>query len=31
MEDKLKNYIVYKHTLPDGKYYIGQTNNIERR
>lgn len=25
------NYVVYKLILPDGRYYIGKTNNIERR
>lgn len=27
----LKNYVIYKHTSPSGKSYIGQTNNRQRR
>ena len=26
-----KNYVVYQHVTPDGMYYFGQTQNIERR
>ena len=26
-----KNYVVYQHVTPDGMYYFGQTQNVERR
>ena len=26
-----KNYVVYQHVTPDGLYYFGQTQNVERR
>lgn len=26
-----KNFLIYKHTAPNGKAYIGQTNNLHRR
>lgn len=32
MQDKLENnYSVYQHVTPDGMYYFGQTQNVERR
>ena len=32
MQDKLENnYSVYQHVTPDGLYYFGQTQNVERR
>ena len=27
----MNNYLIYKHTSPSGKAYIGQTNNLKRR
>jgi group I intron endonuclease len=27
----MNNYLIYKHTSPSGKSYIGQTNNYDRR
>jgi group I intron endonuclease len=27
----MNNYLIYKHTSPSGKSYIGQTNNYKRR
>ena len=26
-----KNYVVYQHITPDGMYYFGQTQNVEKR
>ena len=26
-----KNYVVYQHVTPDGMYYFGQTQNVEKR
>ena len=26
-----KNYVVYEHVTPDGLYYFGQTQNVEKR
>ena len=32
MQEKLENnYSVYQHVTPDGMYYFGQTQNVERR
>ena len=32
MQDKLENnYSVYQHVTPDGMYYFGQTQNVEKR
>ena len=32
MQDRLENnYSVYQHVTPDGLYYFGQTQNVERR
>ena len=32
MQDKLENnYSVYQHVTPDGMYYFGQSQNVERR
>ena len=32
MQDKLENnYSVYQHVTPDGMYYFGATQNVERR